>query len=57
MTRRELAHRAGVTEKTLYAYEREGIEHARLGCMARLAAALGVSVNDLFEVDGEGVRP
>lgn len=49
LSRRQLAQRADVTEKTVFSYEREGLDRAQLGCLVRVARALGVGVGNLFE--------
>lgn len=51
VTRRELSAATGLTEKVLYRYEKGFLEHAELGCIARVARALGVGVDDLFAED------
>ena len=49
LTRRELAIRAGVTEKTVWNYETGELENARYGAAKRIAHALGVLMEDLEE--------
>ena len=53
LTRRELAARAGLTEKTIWNYETGGLEFAKYGAVRRLAHALGVPMEDL-EVEDDG---
>lgn len=49
MTARELAERTGVTERAVFKWERDGTERMRLGCAVRVARALGVRVEDVYE--------
>lgn len=52
MTQQELADRVGVTRQTILSIER-GQYNPSVGLALRLAGALGVSVEDLFELDRE----
>lgn len=49
MTEYELAGRSGVAVDTIYGWRRRGLDGATLGCVLRVARALGVSVEDVFE--------
>ena len=49
MTEYELAGRSGVAVDTLYGWRRRGLDGATLGCVARVARALGVPVEETFE--------
>ena len=44
-----LAKEAGITQTAIYKWRKAGIDRAQLGVMARVAAALGCKVDDLFE--------
>lgn len=44
-----LAKEAGITQTAIYRWRKAGIDRAQLGVMARVAAALGCKVDDLFE--------
>lgn len=44
-----LAKEAGITQTAIYRWRKVGIDRAQLGVMARVAAALGCKVDDLFE--------
>ncbi len=44
-----LAKEAGITQTAIYKWRKTGIDRAQLGVMARVAAALGCKVDDLFE--------
>ena len=55
-TLRAVADRAGLSESFLSQVER-GRASASIGSLQRIAAALGVSVADLFEPDGTRTRP
>lgn len=44
-----LAKEAGITQNAIYKWRKAGIDRAQLGVMARVAAALGCKVDDLFE--------
>ena len=52
MTARELAEKAGVTQRAVFKWERDGTENMRLACAVRVADALGVEVRDLYEGGG-----
>lgn len=49
MTARELAERVGVTQRVVFKWERYGTERMQLGCAVRVARALGVRVEDVYE--------
>ena len=49
MTARELAERTGVTERAVFKWECFGTERMQLGCAVRVARALGVRVEDVYE--------
>jgi transcriptional regulator with XRE-family HTH domain len=55
-TLREVADRAGLSESFLSQVER-GVASPSVASLQRIAGALGVSVADLFEPDGDRVRP
>ena len=55
-TLRAVAERADISESFLSQIER-GRAGASIATLQRVAAALGVGVADLFEPDGQGVRP
>ena len=44
-----LAEKAKVTRRVLDKYEANGLEHAQLSTVARIAKALGCRIEDLFE--------
>ncbi|WP_276869200.1 helix-turn-helix transcriptional regulator [Enorma massiliensis] len=44
-----LAKEAGVSRSMLTKWERDGIYHAELGCAVKVARALRVPVEDLYE--------
>ena len=52
MTQQELADRVGVTRQTILAIER-GKYNPSVGLALRLARTFGVSVEVLFEIEGE----
>ena len=56
MTLRVVAERAGLSESFLSQVER-GRANASVGSLKRIAAALGVTVADLFEPNGRTSRP
>jgi transcriptional regulator with XRE-family HTH domain len=56
VTLRTVAERAGLSESFLSQVER-GRANASIASLTRIAAALGVSVADLFEPNGEPSRP
>lgn len=49
MTVQELASKAGISYNTMLAYERDNATMVRKDVLTRLAAALGVTVPDLFK--------
>lgn len=49
MTEYELATRSGVSVDTIYGWRRRGLDGATLGCLLRVARALGVAIEDVFE--------
>lgn len=49
MTARELAERVGVTQRAVFKWERDGTERMQLGCAVRVARALGVRVEDVYD--------
>ena len=53
MTQRELASRAGVTERMIIIYENDvnNLRNARYKNVKNIATALGVSVDDIFLSD------
>ena len=44
-----LAEKAKITRRVLDKYEANGLEHAQLSTVARIAKALGCHIEDLFE--------
>jgi putative transcriptional regulator len=52
MTQQELADKVGVTRQTIFSIEK-GRYNPSVGLALRLARALGVRVEDLFEIEGE----
>lgn len=48
-SRYRLAKMAGIPEKSVRDYEGKGIENARYGAIRRVALALGVSMEDLYD--------
>jgi len=53
MTQQELADRVGSTRQTIFSIEK-GRYNPSVGLALRLAAALGVKVEDLFELEEDG---
>lgn len=53
LTSRELAEMAGVTQRAVFKWERDGTGRMQLGCAVRIADALGVDVRDLYEAPDE----
>ena len=51
MTIRELVKITGVSSATIQKARDERIEHCRMGSLKKIADALGVKVQDLFEED------
>ena len=48
LSRARLAEMAGVTERAIFKWETNGTEKAQLGCIKRVADALGCKVDDLL---------
>lgn len=44
-----LAEASGVAHDTIYGWRKRGLDGATLGCVLKVARALGVRVEDLFE--------
>ena len=51
LTIRELVKITGVSSATIQKARDERIEHCRMGSLKKIADALGVKVQDLFEED------
>lgn len=52
ISRYRLAREAGISRSAITAWERRGLDRAELGAMVRVARALGVGVEDLYEREG-----
>lgn len=48
MSLQRLAIEAGVTYRALCNYEHRGLDKAQFGCVARIAAALGCRMEELY---------
>lgn len=48
-----LARMVGMTDRSLYKYERVGLDKAQFGCMVRIADALGCSLEDLYRRESD----
>lgn len=44
-----LAREVGITDRALYRYERNGLDNAKFGFMAKIAKVLDCRIEDLFE--------
>ena len=51
ITIRELVKKTGVSSATIQKARDERIEHCRMGSLKKIADALGVKVQELFEED------
>lgn len=54
-TRYRLSKDSGVSEAVLWKWERAGLDRAQFGLVLRVARALEVPVEDLYEEEREGV--
>lgn len=51
LTLYRLARMAGITDRALYKYEREGLNKAQFGCLVKVAKALDCRLEDLYKED------